>query len=224
MDEIRTAVVTGASSGIGAMIYSRLQKMTGRYDRVVGISRRGPDLSFDLGIMNTHDYNTIKGQLLGDEDEISLLVNCAGIMPLKEAGHEQHIFDVNFWGTYKITMALLPKLIEAKGCVINIASVSGMVAEPDEVIYAVSKAAVISLTKSLAVKLAPSVRVNCISPGFFDTNLVEGPAPPDLIETVPMRYEADVEELWPVALSIISSGYMTGANIVVDGGLSCKAS
>lgn len=106
-------------------------------------------------------------------------------------------------------------------CIINIASISGMIAEPELPVYAASKAAVLSLTKSLARLYAPRVRVNAISPGFYNTNLVEGPTPPELLEKVPMKYESNPEELYPIVAMIYQTKYMTGANIVVDGGLIC---
>ena len=67
---------------------------------------------------------------------------------------------------------------------------------------------------------APHVRVNCISPGFFNTNLVEGDTPQELIDQVPMLREAQPEEIIPVIDMLQKSTYMTGANIVIDGGLS----
>jgi NAD(P)-dependent dehydrogenase (short-subunit alcohol dehydrogenase family) len=95
-----------------------------------------------------------------------------------------------------------------------------MKADPDLPIYAASKAALISLTKSLAKSYAPDVRVNCISPGFFKTNLVDEPTPTELIHTIPMKYEEDAKKITPVVDLIWKSQYMTGANIVIDGGVS----
>jgi 3-oxoacyl-[acyl-carrier protein] reductase len=106
--------------------------------------------------------------------------------------------------------------------VINISSISGLMADVDTPIYGASKAALISLSKTLAVKYAPEVRVNCISPGFFDTNLVPEKTPQELIDPVPLGFEAQPKMILPVVDAILNCPYMTGANIVVDGGLSCK--
>jgi 3-oxoacyl-[acyl-carrier protein] reductase len=138
-------------------------------------------------------------------------------MPFKES---REVMNVNFWGSYNIIQNLLPECEE--GCnIINIASVSGMVPDKDLPIYAASKAAVIAMTKSLAKQLAPRmIRVNCISPGFFKTNLVNGEdLPDDLLKTIPLGYEELPSNITPVIEMILHSRYMTGSNIVIDGGV-----
>lgn len=211
-DKKPRAIVTGAASGIGAMIYKNLKK--------AGIKTLGVDISYD-GCDIMLDLASFKNAGWVYQSEIDLLINCAGIFPLPEPTDDRgmkNIFNVNFWGTYYMIQSVLPKM--KKGLIINIASVSGIKQEPDEPIYAASKAAVISLTKSLAIKLAPNIRVNCISPGFYNTNLVPGDAPKELIDNVPLGYEDKPENLWPVIKMIMTTPYLTGANIVVDGGLS----
>jgi len=216
MDKIRkaqgTAVVTGASSGIGQSIYRGLKGLP-YFDRVIGISRSGPDLAMDVRSVPTDRFFSMAPVLL--------LVNCAGIMPLDEGGQERDIFDVNFWGTYNMIKDLEGAFVPGS-CIINMASISGIVNDADIPIYSASKAALISLTKSLAKKYAPNIRVNCISPGFFyPTNLVPEAPPKELTDPIPMQYVAHPDELFPIVEMIFRSRYMTGANIVVDGGLSC---
>jgi NAD(P)-dependent dehydrogenase (short-subunit alcohol dehydrogenase family) len=213
---MRTAIVTGASSGIGKAIYDHFADI---YDKVIGISRNGPDLRVDF-----REKSGIS-QLLKmlPDGKVDCLVNCAGILVLEdEESHGNDIFNVNFWTPYYLTTNLYSYLKYARGVVINISSVSGLMADPDSPIYGASKAALISLTKSLAVKYAPEVRVNCISPGFFDTNLVSEPTPQHLIDPVPLQYEADTKMILPVVDAIVNCSYMTGSNLTVDGGLSCK--
>lgn len=200
-----TILVTGASSGIGEALYTEFMKDNSFI--VYGLSRRGPDLCYDL-------KNPLpKAPILSD---VSLLINCAGIMPFEET---KEIFDVNFWGTYNLIQNLLPVMCGG-GCIINVASVSGIIPDAELPIYAASKAAVISLTKSLAKKYAPGVRINCISPGFYKTNLVPGEIPKELIDTIPLGYASNPHELFDVAKLIWETKYMTGTNIVVDGGVS----
>jgi NAD(P)-dependent dehydrogenase (short-subunit alcohol dehydrogenase family) len=222
---MRNALVTGASSGLGEAIYEHLI-LSHEFDNVYGLSRRGPDIEFDL--------TTLRGpsrSLYQRVKELDLLINCAGIMSLDERLEQYDIFNVNFWGAYWVIQTFrnlllydpeLPSVEEGPSnkCIINIASVSGMKADPDVPVYAASKAALISLTKSLAKSYAPDVRVNCISPGFFKTNLVDEPTPTELIHTIPMKYEEDPKKITPVVDLIWKSQYMTGANIVIDGGVS----
>ena len=213
------AIVTGASSGLGRAIYAGLGRDRRELgiDKVVGISRHGSDISVDLTrLPPQQQWPTLLG---GEPIKIRLLVNCAGILPLDDS---PRVFLLNFWAPHNLIRELLPFFDLEEGCIINIASVSGLIAEPDLPLYAASKAALISLTRSLAVKYAPGLRVNAISPGLYDTNLVSGPAPQDLVDKVPMGYEEKPENLYPVVRMILETKYMTGANIVIDGGVSCR--
>lgn len=202
-------LITGASSGIGVALYNTFDFN----HSVTGLSRRGPDLFIDL------DNEDLDLTGVFDGMEFDAVINCAGIMPLHEERRQREIFNVNFWGTLKVIEGVLPRMREG-GCIINIASVSGMIADAELPIYAASKAAVISLSKSLAKKLAPKIRVNCISPGFYETNLVPGPTPQELIDTIPMKYEESPYQLFEIVKAILNTKYMTGANIVIDGGVS----
>jgi len=208
------AVVTGASSGIGKAIYEDL-RTNSEFTEALGLSRRGPDVSMDIRDVKPKDPPIIQHSGLS----CGLLVNCAGIMPFEEKNDRQ-VFEVNFWGTYNLIKNLYPTFCKG-ACIVNIASVSGMTNDPDLPIYSASKASVISLTKSLAKKFAPDIRVNCISPGFYKTNLVYEDTPDFLIEEVPLRCEEAPQNLVPVVKMIYRTKYMTGANIVVDGGISC---
>jgi NAD(P)-dependent dehydrogenase (short-subunit alcohol dehydrogenase family) len=199
------AFITGASSGIGQAIYQQLKARNSW--KVFGLSRRGPDFKYNLS------YPINEQPLISSVD---LLVNCAGIMPFDES---KYVFDINFWGTYNIIQNLLPAM-KRGSCIINVASVSGINPDEDLPIYAASKAAVISLTKSLAKKYAPDIRVNCISPGFYETNLVPGEIPKELIDKIPMGRAEQPYFIMPVIDMIWTSRYMTGSNIVIDGGVS----
>ncbi len=216
----RIAIVTGASSGIGKAIYEELKKDD--FSRVIGVSRRGPDIYADI----TEDPEHLQSKILDELDlkssRVSLLVNNAGIMPF-DVAQDRRVFDVNFWGAYNM-INILADVFAYGACVINIASISGVIHEEELPIYSASKAALISLTKSLAKRYAPSVRVNCISPGlFFPTDLVPGEEQPPqwLIDKIPMGKFGNPESLAEIVEMIYSNTYMTGANIIVDGGASC---
>jgi len=215
-----TAIVTGASSGLGKEIYHYLLRDSESpslgFDSVLGLSRRGPDVCIDLSSLRREsDLFSLFPPSRILVPAIDLLVNCAGIMPFHET---KEIFDVNFWSAYYLSF-LLEKHFSEGACIINISSVSGIMGEPDLPIYAASKAALISLTKSLARRFAPHIRVNCISPGFLKTNLVPGETPQELVHNIPLGYEELPENLCYLVKAVYLTRYMTGANIVVDGGL-----
>ena len=210
---MKKIIITGASSGIGKSLYDIYKKRVGTQGQVIGISKGGPDIEIDL--TNHSKFVRICTGL----KPVDLLINCAGIMPLDESGLEDQIFDVNFWAAYYLIKNLLtPNMV-----VVNIASISGLLPDPDLPIYAASKAALLSLTGSLAKKYAgEGIRINSISPGFFKTNLVPGGTPQELIDTIPMKREGQPDEIFDLVWLIERCKYMTGINITIDGGLLCK--
>jgi len=225
MSPIDTVVITGASSGIGESLY-RYFKATGC--TTVGISRRGPDFKKDF----TTSANEIMSKVISgtcvslrDYYPIDLFINNAGVFKLDELTTPfayLDVLDVNLIAPY-VYMMMIPALMTRGSVIINIGSVSGIRGEADAPMYGATKAGIINLTKSFARRLAPKgIRVNCISPGFFDTNLVgaqgEG-LPPDLLDTIPIGREGNPDELIDVVNLIWKCDYMTGSNIVVDGGL-----
>ena len=206
---MKNVIVTGASSGIGKSIYEYYKKEIGT--KVVGISRRGPDIKLDVSDGSGVVFQKVEAQ------QVDMLVNAAGIMPFEE---KPAVMDVNFWGVYNI-IAKYERLLDRGSCVINIASVSGVRPDAELPIYAASKAAVIALTKSLALRKAEEgIRFNCISPGFYKTNLVSGDTPLELVSTIPLGWEDVPDNIVDVVLMIENAKYMTGSNIVIDGGVS----
>lgn len=225
MSPIDTVVITGATSGIGKSLYTYF-KATGA--TTVGVGLHGPDRKVDFRSHSKKPPGKAASEttiLLRDLQPIDLFINNAGMFQLdelKEPYSYIYTLDVNLITPY-IFMMMMPALMPRGSCIINVGSISGIRGEPDAPMYGATKAGIINLTKSFARILAPKgIRVNCISPGFFDTNLVgaqgEG-LPPDLLETIPIGREGNPDELINVVKFIWECDYMTGSNVVVDGGL-----
>ena len=207
-------VITGNTSGIGKYIYECF--VLGE-TCALGVSREKADLSVPDGWKKAKEYIH---RAVGDKP-IDVLINNAGIMPLPEKHNEEKLMYTHVYTPYMLSTELN---IKNGGNIINIASVSGMRGDPDTPMYAATKAALINLTKSLAIRFAPKgIRVNSISPGFVDTNLVPGKTPDGLINTIPLKKEMRPSEIFPVVTMILESPNMTGSNIVIDGGLTAAS-
>ena len=170
---------------------------------------------------------------------IDILVNNAGVcrlgsfLDMSDEDRDFHI-DINIKGVWNVTKAVLPEMIARKdGRIVMMSSVTGdMVADPGETAYALTKAAIVGLTKSLAVEYAQSgIRVNAICPGYVRTPMAESiarqsnPEDPESVLTemakaIPMRRLADPLEVGELAAFLASdeSSYLTGTQNVIDGG------
>ena len=123
------------------------------------------------------------------------------------------------------TKAAIPFLKESRGCIVNVASLTGVRPTRFESPYSAAKAGVISLTMAAALEYAPDIRVNCVSPGFIDTNLTAIVLADDERRTVveeatPLERVGTAEDVANVITFLASAqaAYVTGQNIVVDGG------
>lgn len=171
-------------------------------------------------------------------NKIDILVNNAGVaklMPFDTMTDEirDFHFDVNIKGTWNVTQIVLPYMKARKyGRIVNLSSVTGpMVADPGEVAYATTKAALIGFTKGLAMEVVKDgITVNAICPGYIMTPMVEGIAkdsnkehPEEVIKGIasgiPMGRLGTIEELGELAAFLASdeSTYITGTSIVIDG-------
>jgi NAD(P)-dependent dehydrogenase (short-subunit alcohol dehydrogenase family) len=138
-------------------------------------------------------------------------------------------FEVNAWGYFDVARAAVQHWIDKNksGVVINVASIAGFTAAPMQGIYAMTKAAVISMTKTMAAELGPSnIRVNAIAPGLIDTRLAAGLVNNDdivkpFIARTPLRRYGQPEEIAGAALFLASdaASFVTGHTLVADGGM-----
>lgn len=165
--------------------------------------------------------------------KIDVLINCAGIYRenmLLDVSEEEYseIMDINVKGTVFLTRAVLP-FMKKGASIINIASDAGVAGNYGCCIYSASKGAVVAFTRSLALDLAPEIRVNCICPADVDTplldeqlkNNVNGCRKEDMGFNYPLKKIAVPEEIAHVILSTASpaNSFMTGSIITVDGGI-----
>ena len=240
------ALVTGAAGGIGRCITARLAA-AGATLALVDIDRAGPEaLLAELGakgVAIAADLSApddVTAAVAAAEDQLGpldILVNNAGISgvgppkatvdtPLEEW---ERTLAVNVTAPFLLCRAVVPGMVaRGRGAVVNIASMAGILCLPGRVSYAASKAALISLTRTLAVECGPSgVRLNAVCPGWVDTPFIAARmAQPELRAQaeamVPVGRVATPDEIADVVVFLLSPAarYMTGAALPVDGGMS----
>lgn len=235
----KIALITGAASGIGAATTRRL---VGEGVRVlaVDIDRENLEsLAAELGAaVHTHRADMalreeVEGAVaaaLTHFGGLDILVNNAGIGSFGRAGELdpeewRRVMAVDLDAVFLASRTALPHLVARRGCIVNTASISGMGADYAFTAYNTAKAAVINLTRAMAIDYARNgVRVNAVSPGYIDTPLVSGM--PDsithgFVSRIPMARAGRPEEIAAVIRFLASeeASYLTGQNLAVDGGI-----
>jgi NAD(P)-dependent dehydrogenase (short-subunit alcohol dehydrogenase family) len=229
----RTVIVTGASAGIGAGIARRLVSdgyhVVGTYhrgkERIQELAREIPGLAVaQLDTGSPDSINTFVASLAGQE--IFALVNNAGIVEFEEVGVFdaalwRRVQDVNVQGALALSLALRAQF-SSPAAIVNIASTDAFMGGVDTMAYAASKAALISVTKSLALNLGPSIRVNAIAPGWIDTEMGTK-LPQMVIEHTAVGRLGTPADIAGIVAFLVSNdaAYVTGATIVADGGYYC---
>lgn len=187
----RKALVTGGSRGIGratALLFAQAgSDVAINYFRQAGpamgvkaeVEKMGREcLIFKMNIAEEKEVNQMVAVLLNKWGQIDILVNNAGIWTYGEMGNMakqvwEETMKINLDGVFFATNAVVPSMKEKKrGWIINVASTAAVRGEALHSHYAASKGALVSLTKSLAVELAPfNIRVNCVAPGWVETDM-----------------------------------------------------
>jgi 3-oxoacyl-[acyl-carrier protein] reductase len=235
-----SALVTGASRGIGAAI----AKALAREGWPVGVNYRSDSEAAEAVVEEITSAGGRAKALQGDiadpetaemlfktlEDEfgpVLVLVNNAGVRadglsPQIDDEDWAKVIDTNLSAAFRLTRRALRPMIRARyGRVVNIASIVGQRANPGQANYAASKAGLVAMTKTVAAEVARrGVTVNAVAPGLIETDMTEGIAE-NLLEHVPARRPGTPEDVAECVRFLASdgAGYVTGVCLTVDGGL-----
>lgn len=248
----RVALVTGGAGGIGAAVVRVLAK-TRLGGVVVNYRKSGKEAetlvreieangvkaaAIRADIQSDEQVRGMMGTIEHDFGRLDILVNNAGLTHwVKLANLEgltdaiwDEILDVNVKGSFRCARAAVAMLSETQGMIINISSISGVLATStiSSLAYGTAKAALIYMTKGLAVAMAPRVRVNCVAPAFTDTPWMSqhfGTEYQQVIATAsagyPLQRIATPEDIAGAVIGLITGGdFVTGQTLIVDGGLS----
>ena len=242
----RVALVTGAGSGLGRATAKQLASegagvacldiVTDAVEKTVGeIAEAGATArAYTVDVSDPASVRSAVDAAAKDLGRPSLVFNCAGIGRFshsEETPFEEwsKIIGVNLTGTFLVSQAALPHLLDGGGCIINIASNAGLMGQPYSAAYCASKGGVVNLTRALADEyLKRKVRVNCIAPGGIETPLQneftkmpEGVTWKEFRKVMTPLGNSQPEEIANVAIFVASDAcrYMTGSIVSIDGGL-----
>ena len=242
-----TALITGGFSGLG-LHFAEVLATHGAKVALVGrrielgrnvaqalgakIGRKADVRAYQADVTKSASVHDAFAQTTGHLGVPTIVVNNAGnvirtrSLEVKDDDWDA-VVDVNLSGVFKVAQASARALIKAglPGSIINIASILGLRVRPSVASYAATKAAVVQLTKALALEWAEhGIRVNALAPGYFETEmnreLLRSPAGQELVSRVPQQRVGQLAELDGPLLLLASdaSSYMTGSVIAVDGG------
>lgn len=234
----KTAVVTGAARGIG-LATTKLFLADGQ--RVAMIDRDGEALQeaaagldnvlpLDFDISVPQQVEAAFAETISQFGRIDSLVNNAGVAdfgPIEQTDFKRwrDVMATNLDGVFLCSQAATPALRQTRGCIVNVASISGLRASTLRVAYGTSKAAVIQLTQQYAAELGEyGIRVNCVAPGPVRTRLAMAVHTQDIIDAyhdaIPLNRYGNEDEIAAVIAFLCSdqASYVTGQTISADGG------
>jgi 3-oxoacyl-[acyl-carrier protein] reductase len=248
----RVALVTGGAGGIGASVARRFASagISGVVVNYRKSATEAEDLAQEIGRGGVKAI-ALQGNVQSDEQvramiarigdtfgRLDIVINNAGVTHwVKLADLEaltdsiwDEILDVNVKGAFRCARAARPLLEASQGMIVNVSSISGVLAPStmSSLAYGTAKAALIYMTRGLAVAMAPQVRVNCVAPAFTDTPWMSQHFGADYQQVIakasagyPLQRIATPEDIAGAILGLITGGdFVTGQTLIVDGGLS----
>jgi len=244
MLEGQTALVTGASRGIGRAIALELAKNganvvvnyagnQARADEVVEeIKEFGQEaMAYQANVSNSEEVTAMIKQTVDQFGSVDILVNNAGItrdnllMRMKEEEFDE-VIDTNLKGVFNCIKGVTRQMMKQRGGkIVNVASIVGVMGNPGQVNYVAAKSGVIGMTKSVAKELAArDVNVNAVAPGFIATDMTEDltdDQKQQMYDMIPLNRLGDPEDVARVVRFLASDDakYMTGQTLHVDGGM-----
>jgi len=218
-----SALVTGASRGIGRSVAEKLQEDG---FNVLTPSRSEMDLAVPA---------SIEAYVAGLTESVDVIVNNAGINIIAETAHVrddvlEETFQINLLGPIRLVRGLLPGMISnGYGRIVNISSIWSLVAKPGRSVYAGTKSGLNGLTRAMAVELAPhGILVNAVAPGYVATELTRQNNSLAELEkiraAIPLGRLAEANEIAELVAFLCSkkNSYITGQVIYADGGFTCQ--
>lgn len=238
----KTALITGASKGIGRAIAIRFAEQGANVAfTYLSSVEKGQALESELQALGIQakgyrsdasmyaEAESLANEVIKDFGALDILVNNAGITKdglLMRMSEEQwdSVIQVNLKSVFNLTKATMKQMMKQKnGSIINITSVVGIRGNAGQANYAASKAGIIGFTKSIALELGSrNIRSNALAPGFIETEMTEELAnKEEWLKGIPLKRGGSVEEVADCAVFLASdmSKYITGQVIQVDGGM-----
>ena len=238
----KTAVITGASRGIGAAIARKLAECganiaviyNGNNEKANAIVAEAETkgvkaMAYQCNVANFEECSAAIKKITEDFGKFEILINNAGInkdmlmLQMKEADFDD-VLDINLKGAFNMIKHSYRQFMKQRyGKIVNITSVAGIMGNAGQTNYAASKAGMIGLTKSVAKELAGrNVCCNAIAPGFVETDMTEAFLNrPEITDTIPLKRMGRPEAIASLAAFLADdvSDYITGEVIRIDGGL-----